>query len=79
MIRHPASRPDKRIGTFSFNPGGPGSSGLEVLKDPSSAGLLDAAGDGRFDVLSWDPRGVGASTRVRCFAASGTRRGSGEI
>jgi len=67
VIRHPASRPDKRIGTFFFNPGGPGSSGLEVLKDPSSAGLLDAAGDGRFDVLSWDPRGVGASTRVRCF------------
>ena len=67
VIRHPASRPDKHIGTFFFNPGGPGSSGLEVLKDPSSAGLLDAAGDGRFDVLSWDPRGVGASTRVRCF------------
>jgi len=68
-IRHPASRPDKRIGTFFFNPGGPGSSGLEVLKDQSSAGLLDAAGDGRrrFDVLSWDPRGVGASTRIRCF------------
>ena len=79
VIRHLASRPDKRIGTFFFNPGGPGSPGLEVLKDPSSAGLLDAAGDGRFDIISWDPRGVGASTRVRCFTQrTGTRRGSGE-
>ena len=22
----------------------------------------------RFDIVSWDPRGVGASTAVKCFA-----------
>ena len=28
---------------------------------------IDAFGGGRFDVVSWDPRGTNASTRVRCF------------
>jgi pimeloyl-ACP methyl ester carboxylesterase len=75
VIRHLASRPEQRIGTLFFNPGGPGSSGVEVIEDPFSAGLLDKAGGGRFDVVSWDPRGVGASTHVRCFRSEeeGTR------
>ena len=34
---------------------------------------LDRLGRGRFDVVSWDPRGAGASTRVRCFANPVTR------
>ena len=67
VIRHLASDPDRRAGTFFFNPGGPGSSGVDMIKDPFSAELLDAAGGGRFDIVSWDPRGVGASTHVRCF------------
>jgi pimeloyl-ACP methyl ester carboxylesterase len=67
VIRQLASRPEQRIGTIFFNPGGPGSSGVDVIKDPFSAGLLDKAGAGRFDIVSWDPRGVGASTPVRCF------------
>jgi murein DD-endopeptidase MepM/ murein hydrolase activator NlpD/pimeloyl-ACP methyl ester carboxylesterase len=67
VLRRRASQPDRRLGALFFNPGGPGSSGIDVIKDPFSADLLDAAGDGRFDLISWDPRGVGASTRVRCF------------
>jgi pimeloyl-ACP methyl ester carboxylesterase len=31
---------------------------------------LAALGRGRFDVVSWDPRGTGASTRVRCFSSA---------
>ncbi|OJU84290.1 MAG: hypothetical protein BGO11_02175 [Solirubrobacterales bacterium 70-9] len=67
VIRHLASRPDERIGSFFFNPGGPGSSGVDALKDPLTVAALDRAGGGRFDVVSWDPRGVGAGSRVRCF------------
>ena len=67
VIRHRASRPAKRIGTLFFNPGGPGVSGVGDVKDPFVSRLLDEAGGGRFDVVSWDPRGVGASTHVRCF------------
>jgi pimeloyl-ACP methyl ester carboxylesterase len=50
-----------------FNPGGPGEAGAEFLKDPESAQLLADAGQGRFDVVSWDPRGTGESRQVRCF------------
>jgi pimeloyl-ACP methyl ester carboxylesterase len=71
VIRHRASRPDQRIGTMFFNPGGPGSSGVEEVR--RSADLLDRTGQGRFDVVSWDPRGTGASTRVRCFESPAAR------
>ena len=47
------------------NPGGPGESGVGLVRgDPEG---LDAWGDGRFDVVSWDPRGTHASAPVRCF------------
>ncbi len=65
VIRHLASKPDQRIGTLFINPGGPGESGVGLLQgDPAG---IDAIGDGRFDVVSWDPRGTNASTRLRCF------------
>ena len=65
IIRHPASKPKRRIGTLFFNPGGPGVSGIDTVKGAGDG--LDTFGDGRFDIVSWDPRGSGASTHVRCF------------
>ncbi len=51
-----------RIGSLVMNPGGPGGSGLDFLDaDPVSPDL-----GRRFDLVSWDPRGIGASTPVRC-------------
>src|SRR5262249_7651576 len=48
-----------------INPGGPGDTGIGLLQgDPEG---IDALAGGRFDVVSWDPRGTNASTRVRCF------------
>ena len=65
VIRLRASKPNQRIGTLFINPGGPGESGLELVQgDPEG---IDAIGGGRFDVVSWDPRGTHASTRVLCF------------
>jgi pimeloyl-ACP methyl ester carboxylesterase len=65
VIRHLASKPDQRIGTLFINPGGPGDTGVGLLQgDPAG---IDAIGGGRFDVVSWDPRGTNASTRVLCF------------
>ena len=73
----PASREPAREADWNavLNPGGPGVSGVGDVKDPFVSRLLDEAGGGRFDVVSWDPRGVGASTHVRCFRneLSGTR------
>jgi pimeloyl-ACP methyl ester carboxylesterase len=77
VARLPASRPEERIGTMFFNPGGPGEAGAQFLKDPDSAQLLDDAGQGRFDVISWDPRGTGESSPVRCFRSKRSETRSG--
>lgn len=60
IAKRPAS--GRRIGTLFTNPGGPGASGLGFLfSSPIQEPLLE-----RFDVVSWDPRGVGDSTHLRC-------------
>jgi pimeloyl-ACP methyl ester carboxylesterase len=66
VIRHPATDPAHRRGTLFFNSGGPGGAGTEDL--PAWIALFPAEVRARFDLLSWDPRGVGASTAVQCFA-----------
>ncbi|MFE7269548.1 alpha/beta hydrolase [Streptomyces sp. NPDC057623] len=54
---------DDRIGSLLFNFGGPGSSGTSTL--PWYATNTSELGE-RYDLVSWDPRGVGASEGVRC-------------
>lgn len=58
VVRWRAKDQANRIGSLFVNPGGPGGSGREFLRT-APPGALDAFG--RFDVVSWDPRGVGAS------------------
>nr|WP_294505781.1 alpha/beta hydrolase [uncultured Rhodopila sp.] len=65
VIRHAATDQANRIGTLFFNPGGPGGSGTEDL--PQFLDLFPAAVRARFDIVSWDPRGVGQSTAMQCF------------
>lgn len=51
-----------RIGSLLTNPGGPGASGIEFLThSPLGPELAES-----FDIVSWDPRGVGRSTSVDC-------------
>jgi pimeloyl-ACP methyl ester carboxylesterase len=61
LLRRPATGSD-RTGSLVVNPGGPGDSGLELAA--TLADDLDAAGSGLagFDVVGFDPRGVGSST-----------------
>lgn len=64
LNRHPARSADARLGSLLINPGGPGGSGLDLTEYfATTAGddLLDA-----YDVVGFDPRGVGASTPVQC-------------
>ncbi len=52
------------------NPGGPGSSGLEWALSSAKDVARGPLG-GEFDVVSFDPRGVGASTpRIECLGAA---------
>jgi pimeloyl-ACP methyl ester carboxylesterase len=59
LIRWPASDRENRIGSLFLNPGGPGGSGVDLLRDaPPPA----RAAFGRvYDLIGFDPRGVGAS------------------
>lgn len=64
LIMRPAS--GSRIGTLFVNPGGPGASGVDFLRTSADGlfgrGLLD-----HYDLVAWDPRGVGASSPVDCY------------
>ncbi|MGI9578529.1 MAG: alpha/beta hydrolase [Microthrixaceae bacterium] len=53
------------IGPLLSNPGGPGGSGIEYLAFGSFTSELTE----RFDLVSWDPRGVGDSTPIKCDAS----------
>jgi pimeloyl-ACP methyl ester carboxylesterase len=65
VIRQPATDPANRLGALFFNLGGPGGGGTALL--PAWLELFPAELRARFDLISWDPRGIGASTAVQCF------------
>ena len=58
----------KKLGSLIINPGGPGGSGVGYV------GGFDAAGLQRYDIVGWDPRGVGSSTPVTCFGRADLER-----
>ncbi len=64
LARHPAEDPAERIGSLVINPGGPGGSGIDDL--PNELKVLTPELLERFDIVSFDPRGVGASDPVSC-------------
>ena len=66
LARIPATDPEHRIGTVFVNPGGPGGSGVDLVLDGFGEFLRDNL-DGRFDVVGFDPRGIGASDPLHCF------------
>ncbi|MFE9635108.1 alpha/beta hydrolase [Streptomyces sp. NPDC006463] len=63
LARIPASDPDRRLGSLLLNYGGPGGPGIAGLaSDPEQfAGLGE-----RYDLVAFDPRGVGHSEPVSC-------------
>ena len=65
VVKHPAADAGQRIGSLMFNPGGPGGTGSTDFPnwiDGFPQDLRD-----RFDIISWDPRGIGNSTAVQCY------------
>ncbi|MFI1162680.1 alpha/beta hydrolase [Streptomyces sp. NPDC020801] len=63
LIRAKASGPGERIGSLIFNFGGPGGSGVSTL--PAVAQDYEKLRT-RYDLVSFDPRGVGRSSGVEC-------------
>ncbi|MEV6136600.1 alpha/beta hydrolase [Nocardia sp. NPDC051990] len=67
VLKQPAIDADHRIGTLFSAVGGPGGSGFEMA---SHGELSDGEVARRFDVITFDQRGIGRSGQVRCFANS---------
>jgi len=67
LIRLPATDRARRIGALVTNPGGPGGSGVDFVRQDATS-IFPAAIRERFDIVGFDPRGVGLSTPVRCQA-----------
>jgi pimeloyl-ACP methyl ester carboxylesterase len=67
LIRLPATDPARRIGSLLVNPGGPGGSGVDLVLGFGQ--FLAPEIRARFDIVGFDPRGVGRSTALRCFGS----------
>ena len=67
VVRHRAE--GTPVGSLLTNPGGPGSSGVDLILNSLDfavgADLIE-----NFDVIGFDPRGVGESTAVTCYDAA---------
>ncbi len=64
VTRRPAEDEGRRVGSLVINFGGPGAPGVEFLR--SGFESLPEAVQDRFDLVSFDPRGVGQSTAIEC-------------
>jgi len=64
LVRIPARDPARRIGSLLVNPGGPGAPGTDFAVDIAPS--LPAEIQDRFDLVGFDPRGVGRSGGVDC-------------
>jgi pimeloyl-ACP methyl ester carboxylesterase len=81
VVKFPATGPAaNRLGTLFLNPGGPGQSGVGLSK---IVYLLPESVRAQFDFVTYDPRGIGASTPALegkgCKIAKPTRPATGEV
>ncbi|OZJ02452.1 hypothetical protein BZG36_04097 [Bifiguratus adelaidae] len=64
LIKYKAtSGPSK--GPLFVNPGGPGGSGFDWVR--KSGSIISKVVQGQYDIIGFDPRGVGRSNTIRCF------------
>ena len=63
----PAADQAHKVGPLLLNFGGPGASGINILAE-SGRGVVPAEIGNRFDLVSWDPRGVNRSAPVDCLS-----------
>lgn len=78
LVRHAATGGD-RIGSLVFNPGGPGGSGTQSIGWAWS--ILSDDVKARFDLVTWDPRGVNESgdSLRECPAPMPARPATGKV
>ncbi len=66
VVRLPTSAEgEDRLGSLVLNPGGPGASGVEYAR--AAEQVVSADVRDHYDVVGFDPRGVGSSSPLRCL------------
>lgn len=65
VVRLPAAKPDERLGSLVINPGGPGGSGVDYAR--AARGVMTGDLINHYDVVGFDPRGVGKSDPIECL------------
>ncbi|GAB3598837.1 alpha/beta hydrolase [Angustibacter peucedani] len=65
VIRLPAAKQGQRLGSLVVNPGGPGGSGIDYAR--AARAVISDASRNSFDVVGFDPRGVGESAPLKCL------------
>lgn len=68
VVRHKATG-KQTLGSLFINPGGPGASGVSMVLDSLDYAVSTQI-QKAYDVIGFDPRGVGESTAVTCFTDS---------
>lgn len=63
--KSPAGDAGDKVGSLFINPGGPGGSGIDYLSTFTSGADDDILE--KYDVIGFDPRGVGTSTPLKCL------------
>ncbi|MFE7270941.1 alpha/beta fold hydrolase [Streptomyces sp. NPDC057623] len=65
VARRKATDPDRRVGALLVNPGGPGDPGVDFALT-RAPGQFSKELQATFDIVGFDPRGVGRSQPVKC-------------
>ncbi len=68
VLRYRDRNQHDRLGSLVINPGGPGVSGIEFALNAEF--ILSPEVLERYDIVGFDPRGVGQSTAIQCLNAS---------
>ncbi len=66
VLKVPAADRSHRVGSLVVNPGGPGGSGVDYAAN--AATYFGSELRQAFDIVGFDPRGVGESTPVQCLS-----------
>lgn len=66
VMRHPATDPAHRAGSLFWNAGGPGGVPTDTL--PDFVSFFSPTIRARYDIVTLDPRGLGRSTQLQCYA-----------
>jgi len=66
MMKYKATDQAHKLGSLVINPGGPGGSGIQYVANAEYIVSPDILA--RYDIVGFDPRGVGSSTSIHCLS-----------